>query len=228
MLKETGLGDGHWIRKRRGTWIIAVPPEVRRLLGITHRQKLWWSARRSGEAVLALSAKPKEGRLPVRQMARELVEARAEIASIRKRDELRDRSLYAEGFAHGYLQARARLDMPGGASAKRGHRREMWRWAFPETASVEDPKQVAPRPAPSAPRMNARTRRAKRDAEAWHRIETARGPDSLPLPSAPPPGAQVHEEGGSAPARQSLSLPSPPSESEGEAVTPGPSVPGHP
>lgn len=154
--------DGHWIRKRRGTWIIAVPPEVRRLLGVTHRMRLYWTMRQDGEAVLAAKAKPKDGRLPVRKMARELMMARAEIAAIRERDALRDRGVYAEGFAHGYLQARARLDMPGGPSAERGYRRSLWRWAFPEAASVEDAKQVAPRPAPSAPRLNARTRRRVR------------------------------------------------------------------
>jgi len=156
--------EGHWIRKKGGGWLIAVPPEVRRLLGVTHRMQLYWTARRSGEAILATKAKPKEGRLPVRQLARQLMAARAEIAAIQQRDALRDRGMYAEGFAHGYLQARARLDMPGGPSAERGHRRSMWRWAFPEAATLEDPKQVGPRQAPSAPRLNARARRARRAA----------------------------------------------------------------
>lgn len=185
--------DGHWIRKRRGTWIIAVPPEVRRLLGVTHRMRLYWTARQSGEAILAAKAKPKDGRLPVRQMARELMLAREEIAAIQQRDALRDRGMYAEGFAHGYLQARARLDMPGGASAERGHRRSMWRWAFPEAALLEDPKQAGPRQAPSAPRLNARARRARRAVRPG-RAAPARPVEVVEAPALVTPDGEVVSE----------------------------------
>lgn len=206
MKKARVLEEGHWIRKRRGTWIIAVPPEARDMLRVSHRMKLYWQPRRTGEVVLARTAKPKEGRLPTRQLARELAQARQEIAAIRQRDATRDRGMYAEGFAHGYLQAYERLMAPDGPSAERGRRRSMYRWAYPDAAYLTDPKQLAPRPAPSRPRVNARTRRAKRDAEAWRRGVEVHTLDHYPEPSPSPDVAG----------------------SEGEAVTPGPSVPGHP
>ena len=160
------MRDGHWIRKRRGTWIIAVPPEVRDMLGVAHRVRLYWSVARRGEAILATSRKRQEGRPPIRKLAQELASARAEIAAIQQRDATRDRGMYAEGFAHGYLQAYERLIAPDGPSAERGRRRAAWRWAFPDAAYLTDPKQLAPRPAPSRPRVNARTRQTKRNAEA--------------------------------------------------------------
>ncbi len=195
MPKPRRVEVGHWIRKKRGTWIIAVPPEIRRLLGVTHRMLLYWHHARTGEAVLAPLPERIQGRTTPRRLARELMEARGEIEAIRHRDELRDRSMYAEGFAHGYLQARARLDMPGGPSAERGHRRSMWSWAFPEAASVEDPKQLAPRPAPARPRMNARTRRAKRDERLARRaVETYQLPspgETSPEPAPTRTGADA-------------------------------------
>src|SRR3990170_7360671 len=112
------MPEGHWIRKRRGTWIIAVPPEVRKLLGVTHRVRLYWTARRSGEAVLAPKEKPQEGQPPVRRLTRELAAVTAELEGARTRDALRDRGMYAEGFAHGYLQAYERLIRPHGRSAE--------------------------------------------------------------------------------------------------------------
>lgn len=153
---------GHWIRKRRGTWIIAVPREVRDFLGVTHRMRLYWQVRRHGEAVLADSRKPKEGRPPVAQLARELAAVRAELEGARTRDALRDRGMYAEGFAHGYLQAYERLLRPHGHSAEEGRRRELWAQAFPGAYDQAYPKQIGPRPAPSKPRQNARRRRAQR------------------------------------------------------------------
>jgi hypothetical protein len=206
MAKPRALDQGHWIRKRRGTWIIAVPPEVRDMLGVTHRARLYWDVRRHGEAVLAVDRKPKEGRPPVRQLARELAAARKEIDAIRHRDERRDRGMYAEGFAHGYLQAYERLMQPDGPSAERGHRRQLYRWAYPDAAREVDPKQVAPRPRPGRPRLNARSRRAKHDAEAWRHVEVAGSIDQLPPPD-PSPSPAVSEE---------------------EALAPEPSVTGQP
>ncbi len=151
------MEQGHWIRKRRGTWIIAVPPEVRDLLGVTHRARLYWTVRRSGEAILSMKAKPQEGRTPVRQLARDLAAARLEIKAIAQRDALRDRGMYAEGYSHGYVQAYERLVSPDGPSAERGHRRARYRW----------------------PRQNSRTRRAQREAReelAGRAVETITPP----------------------------------------------------
>jgi hypothetical protein len=156
------MDAGHWIRKRRGTWIIAVPPEVRDLLGVTQRMRLYWQVRRHGEAVLSDSLKAKEGRPPVRQLARELAAVRAELGGARTRDALRDRGMYAEGFAHGYVQAYERLIRPHGHSAEEGRRRELWARSFPEAFTEQYPKQISPRPAPSKPRQNARRRRSQR------------------------------------------------------------------
>jgi hypothetical protein len=173
------MDQGHWIRKRRGTWIIAVPPEVRDLLGVTHRARLYWTVRRSGEAILSMKAKPQEGRTPVRQLARDLAAARLEIKAIAQRDAMRDRGMYAEGYSHGYIQAYERLVSPDGPSAERGHRRARYRWAFPTAAQVSDPKQLGPRPAPDRPRQNSRTRRAQREA----REELAsRAVETIPAP----------------------------------------------
>lgn len=147
------------------------------MLGVTHRMRLYWSPIRKGEAVLAASRTRLEGRPPVRQLARELALAQKEIEAIHQRDERRDRGMYAEGFAHGYLQAYERLVTPDGPSAERGRRRAMYRWAHPIAAQLADPKQSAPRPAPDPPRQNARTRRAKRDArQPVRQVEVAAAP----------------------------------------------------
>jgi hypothetical protein len=156
------MDAGHWIRKKGGGWFIAVPREVRDFLGVTHRMRLYWQVRRHGEAVLADSRKPKEGRPPVAELARELAAVRAELEGARTRDALRDRGMYAEGFAHGYLQAYERLLRPHGHSAEEGRRRELWARAFPEAYAAQYPKQIGPRPAPSKPRQNARRRRSQR------------------------------------------------------------------
>lgn len=171
------MPDAHWIRKKRGTWIIAVPPHVRKLLGVTHRMQLYWHIARKGEAVLAVGPQRLEGQPPIRQLTRELAAKTAEVDAIRHRDETRDRGMYAEGFAHGYIQAYERLVTPHGPSAERGHRRARYRWAHPNAAQLVDPKQAAPRPAPDAPRPNARTRRAKRDArEPVREVEEVAAP----------------------------------------------------
>lgn len=200
------MREGHWIRKKRGTWIIAVPPEVRRMLGVAHRRLLYWSVVRKGEAVLATARRRQPGRPPMRELARELANAQAEIAAIQQRDGLRDRGMYAEGFAHGYLQAYERLTAPGGPSAERGQRRARYRWAYPDAAYLVDPKQLGPQPAPSRPRVNARTRRAKRDAASSREVEVVPGPDTMPSPS-PSPEVAVFA---------------------GEALAPGAAPPGQP
>jgi hypothetical protein len=169
--------DSRYARKKGRAWVVTLPPELREHLGITHRIPLFWHYPRRGEAVLALDAERKAG-APLRSdLLRELAEARAQIEAIRRRDEARDRSMYAEGFAHGYMQSYERLVTPHGPSAERGHRRSMYRWAFPKAAQLAEPKQSAPRAAPSKPRPNARTRRAKRDTapDARH-VETVSAP----------------------------------------------------
>lgn len=194
MKKRPTLDEGHWIRKKGGGWLIAVPPEVRHALGVTARRRLYWIITRGGEALLSEKAERIGGRPPTRQLLRELDAARKEIGAIRQRDSTRDRGMYAEGFAHGYLQAYERLIAPDGPSAERGRRRAAYRWAFPDAAYLTDPKQLAPRPAPSPPRMNARTRRAKRDAQLARRGVEAHSLDHYPAPSpSPSPGAS---EGG--------------------------------
>jgi hypothetical protein len=158
--------DGHWIRQRRGTWIIAVPPEVRQVLGVTHRARLYWLLSRKGQAVLCASREFAEGQPPLRRLTRELAAAQAEIQGIRERDARRDRGQYAEGYAHGYLKAYVLLSTPGGVAIEAGERARAYYLAFPEAAKIVYPKQVGPPPAPSKPRLNARTRRARRDARA--------------------------------------------------------------
>lgn len=215
-------------RRRGGGWIIALPGEVRRWLRITHRSAVYWHVTRGGEAVLTTSATRKAGRPEVTRLARELAANRLEIEDIRKRDEARDRGMYAEGFAHGYLQAYERLNTPDGPSAERGRRRKLWRWAYPDAAYLTDPKQLAPRAAPSAPRMNARTRRAKRDAAAWRGAETVPGPDQFPDPSAlPDPARQSTRSGAAAHVQSPDPLPSPAVFEEG-GVGAGRPLPGQP
>jgi len=200
------MDHSRWVRKKGGGWIIAVPAEVRDWFRISHHVKLYWHMVRRGEAVLTLAPARKAGAPDMTRVTRELAAARAEIAAIQRRDELRDRSMYAEGFAHGYVQATARLTMPDGPSAERGHRRKMWRWAFPEAASVEDPKQLAPRPAPARSRMNARTRRAKRDERLARRaVETYQLPAAPEAPASTTPGPT--SEGATAPEVESPALP---------------------
>jgi len=160
------MDAGHWIRKKGGGWLIGVPPEVRSALGVTHRRRLYWVLTRAGEVVLAENRKRSTGRQPTRLLARELAAARKEIDAIHQRDARRDRQLYAEGFAHGYMQSYERLVTPTGPSAERGYRRSLYRWAFRDAAQETDPKQSAPRAAPSRGRPNATTRRARRDARA--------------------------------------------------------------
>lgn len=191
------MSEGRWLRKKGGGWIIAVPAEVRDWLRISHHVKLYWHMARRGEAVLTVATARKAGAPDTTRVTRELAEARAEISAIKRRDELRDRSMYAAGFAHGYVQAKERLLTPDGPSAERGLRRRMWRWAFPEAASVEDPKQSAPRPAPARPRYNARTRRAKRDEQRARRaVETYQLPDAPPVPpsSESAPSGEQHDQ----------------------------------
>ncbi len=160
--EATAMAPGHWIRKRRGTWIIAVPPEVRRLLGVNHRMRLYWSVRRPGVALLATNARPKKGSLGVRELARELAAVRAELVGARTRGALRDRGMYAEGFANGYIQAYERFLHPHGHSAQVGRRRR--RWASPDHPATASGvlNRNGSTPEPSEPRQNARRRRSQR------------------------------------------------------------------
>jgi hypothetical protein len=194
MKKRPMLDEGHWIRKKGGGWLIGVPPEARRALKVTARRRLYWIITRAGEVVLSERAERVGGRPATRQLLRELEQLRKELDAIHQRDALRDRGMYAEGFAHGYLQAYERLIAPDGPSAERGRRRAAYRWAFPDAAYLTDPKQLGPRPAPSRPRVNARTRRAKRDAEAWRRGVEAHSLDHYPPPDPPDPPVVSEEE----------------------------------
>lgn len=188
------MDDTRWLRKKGRKWIITVPPEVREWLGVTHRRALHWHLSRRGEAVLSAEAVRPGGRPGVSDLVREIASLRAQLAAVQQRDERRDRGMYAEGHTHGYLQAYERLMHPDGPSAERGRRRAMFRWAFPDAAYLTDPKQMGPRPAPSRPRLNARTRRAKRDAAAERRGVEAHSLDHYPLPS-PSPSPAVVEAG---------------------------------
>lgn len=193
-------------RKRGGGWIIAIPAEVRRWLRITNRAAVFWHLGREREAIITTSGQRKAGRPEVTRITRELAAARNEIDAIRRRDEYRDRGLYAEGYTHGYIQAQEQLMHPTGPSAERSRRLRLRRAAFPDATYLTDPKQVAPRPGPSRPRMNARTRRAKRDAVAPARAVEAHSIDHYPEPSPSPEVAG----------------------STGEAVAPGAEPTGHP
>lgn len=177
------MNEGRWARKKGSKWIIALPPEVRAWLGISHKTRLYWHCARGKEAALTVGPARVGGRAAVAQLTRDLAAARSEIDAVRRRDDSRDRSMYAEGFAHGYLQAYERLVTPTGPSAERGRRRSLYRWAFPLAAGVVDPKQVGPRPAPSKPRMNARTRRAKKVETV---VAPVLGPDDQPPPDPSP------------------------------------------
>lgn len=115
--------EGHWIRQKKGAgWIIAVPPAVRRQLGVAARTLVYWHVTRKGEAVLTSSEERKAGRPEVTRITAERDKALAELESRRGRDESRDRSMYAEGYAAGYLVAYERLQRPHGASANRARR----------------------------------------------------------------------------------------------------------
>jgi hypothetical protein len=193
MKKRPMLDEGHWIRKKGGGWLISVPPEVRERLRVTSRMRLYWIITRRGEVFL--SAKPERigGRPPVQRLMRDLAAVQRELAHVHIRDATRDRGMYAEGFAHGYTQCYERMMQPDGPSAERGRRRALYRWAFPGAAYLTDPKQVGPRPAPSRPRVNARTRRAKRDAETWRRGVEAHSLDHYPAPDPSDPPASIEQ-----------------------------------
>jgi hypothetical protein len=190
------MDTGRTIRKRGSGWIIAVPSQVRRWLAISHRVQLYWHCARRGEAVLTIEPARRAGRPEVTRLTRELDAARREIEAIKQRDERRDRGMYAEGYAHGYVQAYERLVVPWGASAERGHRRSLYRWAHRTAADVDDPKQVGPIPAPEAGRPNARTRRARRDRRHAERVAVVGSVDALPSPVAPPSSVEI--DGGDA------------------------------
>jgi hypothetical protein len=132
--------DGHWARRKGSGWLIALPPEVRHHLGVTHKIKLYWNLARLKEAALTTTPGRRAGRPNVTAMARELAQARETIESLKRRNEYRDRTLYAEGYAQGAIQARERLMHPTGPSARRGQRRRHW--------SIKRPVEAMPLPEP--------------------------------------------------------------------------------
>ncbi len=157
------MSDGHWVRKKGGGWIISVPREVRRYLKVTHRMRLYWHCARLGEAALTVSEQRKAGRPEVTRLTRDLAAARDEIEAIQRRDQYRDRALYAEGYAHGYASACELMRRSPDGSAERAHRRARRVWSG--VAGVAR-SEVAPSAAllqPSRPRFKSRRRRSEQE-----------------------------------------------------------------
>ena len=114
--------------------VLAVPPQVRRHLGVTRGMPVYWHLVRAHEAVVSLAAERAGGHPEGLKLARALAVAHAEVARLTQRNEARDRTMYAEGYNVGYLHAQERLSAPGGASAERQRRRRVYASTFPEAA----------------------------------------------------------------------------------------------
>ncbi len=124
--------------------VIALPVAVLKQLGARRGQALYWHTTRKAEAVLSPEARRAGGHPEGLSLQRQLAIERAEVARLTQRNEARDRTMYAEGYNVGYLQAQEALLRPGGASAERQRRRRIYAFAFPE--GRKDPSPVpAPR-----------------------------------------------------------------------------------
>jgi hypothetical protein len=191
---------------RKDQQLVALPAQVRQHLGLVPGEMVWWHIGRKGHVALSVSGRVRGGRLSADVDCSTCPKLRAELDRLRR--ELRAGEVGTSGqfFRAGYHRALGDL----------GNFKADLQLALMllKTLVGRDRGGVALR-SPRGPRARRRT-------------EVVPGPDSLPLSGAPSsPSAQVPEEGAS-PARHTPD-PLPSSVvSEGEASTPGPSVPGGP
>jgi hypothetical protein len=110
--------------------VVALPPTVRRHLGVDRGQLVYWHAVRRGEAVLTKAARRAGGHPEGLALARELETARVEVLRLQQRNDARDRAMYAEGYALGRLDGEEVTRAPHGkrANALRGRRMAQHAW----------------------------------------------------------------------------------------------------
>jgi hypothetical protein len=127
--------------------VVALPLSVRLRLGVDRGQAVYWHTTRKGEAVLSPHEKRGGGHPEGLSLQRQLISARAEVARLVQRNEARDRTMYAEGYNVGYVQAQERFTNPKGESAEWQRRRWIYAYAFPEgrSAPVAGRKRGRPR-----------------------------------------------------------------------------------
>jgi antitoxin component of MazEF toxin-antitoxin module len=137
--------------------VVAVPPSVRRHLGVERGTPIYWFTDQKREVVVTPNARRTGGRPEGIALRRRIADLEAEVAHLKQRNEARDRSMHAEGYNVGYLKATEALMKPHGPSAERQRRRRLRAYMFPDAVEQE--------------------RRAQRQA-----VETTPGPDQFPPP----------------------------------------------
>jgi bifunctional DNA-binding transcriptional regulator/antitoxin component of YhaV-PrlF toxin-antitoxin module len=86
---------------RKGQLLLAVPAEVRKLLGVGVGSGVYWHVTRKGEAVVATRPTRGAGRGFDPDQARELERARQELVKLRARVTARPLRVFNEGYAQG-------------------------------------------------------------------------------------------------------------------------------
>lgn len=200
------MGEQRHVIRLNRSLVVALPRLVLLHLGVGRGDAVYWTTTRKGEVVLSKRPTRVGGPPEGLSLQRQLVAALEDVARLRLRNEARDRSMYAEGHAHGARQTEERLTSPGGPSSRRGIRRRLYAYGFPR---VEE--------APLAPRR----RRARRPVVA------------VDLPELDPPYADDFDSQGRVKPRAADATPSPdlPSTSVlsgGDVASEGEAPPGHP
>lgn len=191
---------------RKHQQLVALPAEVRHHLGLVPRALVWWHIGRKGHVALSVSGRVRAGRPREDEDCPACSKYRAELDRLRRELRTGESATPAQFFRQGYHRALGDLG---------NFKADLQLALMLLKTLVGRERDGARLRVPRAPRGRRRT-------------EVVPGPDSLPLSGAPSsPSAQVPEEGAS-PARHTPD-PLPSSVvSEGEASTPGPSVPGGP
>jgi antitoxin component of MazEF toxin-antitoxin module len=157
--------------------VVAVPPSVRRHLGVERGTPVYWHTEVKREVVVTPNPKRTGGRPEGIALRRQVADLQAEVIRLKQRNEARDRSMYAEGYSVGRTQAHEALMKPHGASAERQRQRRLRAYIFPDAVEQE--------------------RRAQRRA-----VETTPGPDQFPSPTEAPAPSARPRRGATAPASE--------------------------
>lgn len=138
---------------RKDQRLVALPSKVQAHLGLVAGQAVYWHIAQKGRVILTATGHVLGGRPSPSADCPNCVVMNQEIARLRARDVLRERTLYAEGYSAGCIAVYERLRHPGGPSATREQQRRHAALGLPDNAAA-------------ARRRRQRAEQGRREAEA--------------------------------------------------------------
>jgi hypothetical protein len=192
---------------RKNQWLVALPSELRRHLGLVPGARVWWHIGRKGQAALTVTGELRAGRPRREEECTACAKYRAEVERLRRELHDGEHGSAAGFFRQGYMQA---VEQYGGITDRIDAHREMLRdlrAMVRELVKRGDAAASPPSGTPIPPRLAGVMVAAARE---YAEQEEASPSD----PSAPPAPARKSTRRRAAPHVQSPdpSLPSLPSE----------------